>query len=206
MAIFDWLRPGRLGSGHPRWVVVDVETSGMNVASDAVISIGAVAVVDGRVVPGDSLEIIVKQATASSRENILVHGVGAHAQLNGTDPPHAVRVFMDYIGQAPMLAFHAPFDRGFLVRVIKHYINQPFDNPWLDVADLAPALSPETRLKSLDEWLEHFGIPVAVRHSAASDAFATALLVARLLPAARRQGASSFAAMQKLARQAKWLH
>ncbi len=117
----------------------------MDVANDALISIGAVAIVDGRVVPGDSLEIIVRQATASSRENILVHGVGAHAQLNGTDPPHAVRAFMDYVGRAPMLAFHAPFDRAFLARVTKHYVNQPFDNPWLDLAELAPALRAQGR-------------------------------------------------------------
>lgn len=205
MPIFDWLRIGRRRGGHQRWVVVDIETTGMDVASDGVISIGAVAIVDGRVVPGDSLEIIVKQATASSRENILVHGVGAQAQLNGTDPPHAVRAFMDYAGRAPMLAFHAPFDRSFLARVIKLYVNQPFDNPWLDLAELAPALSPKVSSKSLDEWLEHYGIPVAVRHSAASDAFATALLMTRLLPEARRQGAPSFNQMQKLARQAKWL-
>jgi len=42
--------------------------------------------------------------------------------------------------------------------------------------------------------------------SAAADAFATALLMARLLPEARRQGAPTFGDMQKLARQAKWLH
>jgi len=203
--MFEWLRIGRRGGGHQRWVVVDVETSGMDVASDAVISIGAVAIVDGRVIPADSLEIIVKQATASSRENILVHGVGAQAQLNGTDPPHAVRAFLDYVGRAPMLAFHAPFDRSFLARVIKHYINQPFDNPWLDLAELAPALSPKVPFRSLDEWLGHYGIPVAVRHSAAADAFATALLMTRLLPEARRQGAPSFVDMQKLARASKWL-
>ena len=206
MGLLDLLRGGRRDGAHQRWVVVDVETSGMDVTSDALISIGAVAIVDGRVVPGDSLEIIVKQASASSRENILVHGVGAHAQLNGTDPQSAVRAFMDYVGRAPMLAFHAPFDRGFLARVTKHYVNQPFDNPWLDIAELAPALEPKAMLKSLDEWLRHYSIQVAVRHSAASDAFATALLVTRLLPEARRQGAPSFADMQKLARQAKWLH
>jgi DNA polymerase-3 subunit epsilon len=206
MALFDWLRRGTRGADHQRWVVVDVETSGMDVTNDALISIGAVAIVDGRVVPGDSLEIIVRQANASSRENILVHGVGEQAQLNGTDPPHAVRAFLDYVGRAPMLAFHAPFDRAFLARVTKHYVNQPFDNPWLDLAELAPALEPKVNHRSLDEWLGHFGIPVAVRHSAASDAFATALLMARLLPEARRQGAPTFSDMQKLARQAKWLH
>jgi DNA polymerase-3 subunit epsilon len=206
MGLIDWLLGGRRDVSPQRWVVVDVETSGMDVTNDRLISIGAVAIVDGRVAPGDSLEITVKQATASSRENILVHGVGAHAQLNGTDPQHAVRAFMDFVGRAPMLAFHAPFDRSFLARVTKHYVNQPFDNPWLDLAELAPALEPKAQFKSLDEWLKHYGIPVVVRHSAAADAFATALLMTRLLPDARRQGAPTFSEMQKLARQAKWLH
>jgi DNA polymerase-3 subunit epsilon len=206
MGLLDLIRGGRRDGTHQRWVVVDVETSGMDVTSDALISIGAVAIVDGRVLPGDSLEIVIRQATPSSRENILVHGVGAQAQLNGTDPEHAVRAFMDFVGRAPMLAFHAPFDRSFLARVTKHYVNQPFDNPWLDLAELAPALEPKAQFKSLDEWLKHYGIPVVVRHSAAADAFATALLMTRLLPDARRQGAPTFSDMQKLARQAKWLH
>jgi DNA polymerase-3 subunit epsilon len=183
MGLLDRLL-GRPRPEHQRWVVVDVETSGMDVASDALISIGAVAMhEDGHVLPGDSIEIVVQQDSASSRENILVHGVGA----------------------APILAFHAPFDRGFLARVVKYYVNQPFDNVWLDVAELAPALYPSLNLRSLDEWLLRFGIPVAARHSAASDAFATALLAARLLPEARRQGAPSFGKMMRLARNARWL-
>jgi DNA polymerase-3 subunit epsilon len=197
---------GRERQDHQRWVVVDVETSGMDIASDELISFGAVAMhEDGHVLPGDSIEIVVRQGQASSRENILVHGVGVAAQLNGVDPARAIGLFMEYVSTAPILAFHAPFDRGFLARVIKFYVNQPFDNPWLDVAELAPALYPALHLRSLDEWLNRFDIPVSVRHSAASDAFATALLASRLLPEARRQGAPSFGKMMKIARNARWL-
>ena len=197
---------GRDHTDHQRWVVVDVETSGMDVASDELIAIGAVAMhEDGHVLPGDSIEIIVRQGAASSRENILVHGVGVEAQLAGVDPRKAIGLFLEYVSTAPMLAFHAPFDRGFLARVAKFYVNQPFDNPWLDLAELAPALYPTPNLRSLDEWLNRFGIPVAARHSAAADAFATALLASRLLPEARRQGAPSFGKMMKLARNARWL-
>ena len=197
---------GRERQDHQRWVVVDVETSGMDIASDELISIGAVAMrEDGHVLPGDSIEIIVRQGTASSRENILVHGVGVEAQLNGVDPRKAIGMFLEYLSTAPLLAFHAPFDRGFLARVIKFYVNQPFDNPWLDLAELAPALYPTLNLRSLDEWLTRFGIPVSARHSAASDAFATALLASRLLPEARRQGAPSFGKMMRLARNARWV-
>lgn len=197
---------GRTNAEHTRWVVVDVETSGMDLASDRLIAIGAVAMRDdGHVLPGDSFEIVIRQDEASSRENILVHGVGVAAQLNGVDPRTALGAFLEYLSTAPILAFHAPFDRGFLTRVIKFYVNQPFDNPWLDLAELAPALYPALNLRSLDEWLGRFGIPVSARHSAAADAFATALLASRLLPEARRQGAPTFRAMMKLARNARWL-
>jgi DNA polymerase-3 subunit epsilon len=188
-----------------RWVVVDVETSGMDSASDALISIGAVAIVEDRIRPADSIELIVRQGSASAHGNILVHGIGAHAQLNGTDPRQAVQNFLEYVGAAPLLAFHAPFDRGFLARAVSVWGELPFDNPWLDLAELAPALVPKARIKSLDEWLQHFGIPLLTRHSAAADAFATALLTIRLLPLARAQGVQGLRALRQLARDARWL-
>jgi len=97
-------------------------------------------------------------------------------------------------------------DRGFLARAVKVFVNQPFDNPWLDLAELAPAVDPEAKLKSLDEWLARYSISVSVRHSAAADAFATGLLATRLLPRAWQQGVRDFASLQKMARQAKWLN
>jgi DNA polymerase-3 subunit epsilon len=207
--MFDWLKrlQGRASAGPERWVVVDVETSGFDPTKDGLISIGGVAMrSDGHVLPGDALEIIYRQKTASSRENILVHGIGVQAQEGGADPEVATRVFLDFVGASPILAFHAPFDRGFLARAVKVFVNQPFDNPWLDLAELAPAVDPEAKLKSLDEWLGRYAIDVSVRHSAAADAFATALLAARLLPKARKQGVQDFPSLQKLARQAKWLN
>lgn len=205
-----WLARLGIGSraerGAERWVVVDVETSGMDARRDGLISIGAVAMrSDGRVLPADSLEIVVRQASASARDNILIHGIGVHAQLNGADPVQAATAFLDYVGTAPIVAYHAPFDRGFLARAIKVYVNQPFDNPWLDLAELAPVLEPGTQCKALDDWLRRYGIPVSARHSAAADAFATALLAARLLPSARRQGGDSFRALQKICSESKWL-
>lgn len=208
--MFGLLKRLGLASGDEgefeRWVVVDVETSGMDLSQHGLISIGGVAMrSDGRVLPAESFEVVFRQDEASSRENILIHGIGVQAQTEGADPAEATRAFLDFVGVSPILAFHAPFDRGFLARAVKIFVNQPFDNPWLDLAELAPALDPRPGLKALDEWLGHYGITVSERHSAAADAFATALLAARLLPQAQRQGAKSFRAMQRMAREARWL-
>jgi DNA polymerase III subunit epsilon len=205
--VLGWLLGKRSAADAPqRWVVLDVETSGFDPTKDGLLSIGAVALhSDGRMLPGDSMEIVFRQSAASSRANILVHGIGIAAQTGGVEPAEATRLFLDYLGTAPIVAFHAAFDRGFLARAVKLFVNQPFDNPWLDLAELAPALDPAARLKSLDEWLARYGLAVTERHSAAADAYATALLAMRLMHVAAKQGGSDFASLQKIARQAKWL-
>lgn len=204
--MFGWLRRQRSSSATMRWVVLDVETSGTDIARDRLISIGAVALhADRRVCPADSFEVVYRQPVASSHDNILIHGIGIEAQGQGIDPELATARFIDYIGDSPLIAFHAPFDRGFIDRTVKVHIDRPFDNPWLDLAQLAPVLEPKAGLKSLDEWLKRYAIPVSARHSAAADAFATALLALRLLPRAHAMGAASFNELQVLARQARWL-
>ena len=187
-----------------RWVVLDVETSGLDQASDRLMSIGAVAVHDRRIVVADSIELTIRQPSASTRQNILVHGIGAEAQLSGLDPKQACEVFLDYVGHSPLLAFHASFDRAFLMRAAKAFVGVPIGNAWIDLADLAPALHPGTGARGLDDWLAHFDIPVDQRHNAAGDAFATAMLFLRLLDsvstADRRPGP-----LQRIAAHARWL-
>jgi len=113
-------------------------------------------------------------------------------------------VFLDYVGRSPLLAFHASFDRAFLMRAAKAFVGVPIGNAWIDLADLAPALHPGTGARALDDWLAHFDIPVDQRHNAAGDAFATAMLFLRLLgsvpPADRRPRQ-----LQRIAAHARWL-
>lgn len=193
-------------AAHPaqRWVVLDVETSGLDQASDRLMSIGAVAVHDRRIVVADSLELTIRQPSASARHNILVHGIGAEAQLSGLDPKQACEVFLDYVGRSPLVAFHASFDRAFLLRAAKAFVGVPMANAWIDLADLAPALHPGTGARALDDWLARFQIPVDQRHNAAGDAFATAMLFLRLLesvPLADRRPRQ----LQRLAAHARWV-
>lgn len=174
-----------------RWVIVDLETTGLNPRRDELLAIAAVAVRGTRVSVGDSFEIRVRPRVASARENILVHGIGAEAQLSAVDPAVACERFAGYVGDSPLAAFNAPFDREVLCRAMRAH-GLRFPNRWLDIADLAPALLPKLSASTLDEWLAHLGIVPRRRHDAASDAFATASLFACLLerapPAERGPG------------------
>lgn len=185
-----------------RWVVVDVETSGLEMKSDVLLAIGAVAVVDGRIVLSDSLDVVLRQEQASSSQNILIHGISGQAQRSGMAPRQACAAFLDFVGTAPLVAYHAAFDRAFLARAIKHYLNLPITNPWLDLAELAPALDSSCEGHALDDWLKHYRIHNLARHSAVGDALATAELLLRLLPRAKDK---DFASLQSAASGARWL-
>jgi DNA polymerase-3 subunit epsilon len=189
-----------------RWVVVDVETAGLNAARDALISIGALAVKDAAIDLADSFEVVVRQPVPSERRNIEVHGIGGTEQLSGEDPPAALERFLAFVGHDPLVAFHAPFDAMVLQRELRRVLGVRFDRPWLDLADVAPLAWPgRTRTGDLDAWLEAFAIPVAQRHRAIADCLATAQLLLAVLHEAPRMGAASARRLLSLSRGDRWL-
>jgi DNA polymerase III subunit epsilon len=206
-----WL--GRWGSraakgAGARWVVVDTETSGLDPETDRLLGIGAVAVDGEGVRPDDSFEVVLGGDPAGDAANIVVHGIGHGAQREGMPGPEALAAFRAWAADAPLVAFHADFDRAVLRRAYAGAAMPAMEPPWLDLAPLAAALVPKAARyggHSLDDWLAVFGIECTIRHNAAADALATAELLLRLRALAAREGARGFAALQKIARQKKWL-
>lgn len=185
-----------------RWVVLDCESSGLDPERDRLLSVGAVAVREGRVSHADAFGAVLRQAEASAVENILVHGIGGDAQRAGRAPEEALAEFVRYAGTSPAVAFHAAFDRALLRRALPAWRPR-----WLDLAALAPALFPEhaKTCKSLDDWLAAFAIAHPARHDAVADAYATAQLLLVLLAAAERQGLSSAGELFAAERNRRWL-
>lgn len=192
-----------------RWLVVDVESSGLDPARDRLLAIAAVALHrDGARLalrPADSFEVVLAQpALPADKANVLLHGIGVGAQVAGVAPATALEGFTAYVGDAPLVAFHAAFDRRLLERAL-HAHGGRLRARWLDLADLAPALQPGTQATALDDWLALHGIEVAERHRAIADAWASAELLQKLWPRARRQGVDGFHRLQRLARARRWL-
>ena len=196
-----------------RWVVLDVETSGLDIRSDRLLAIAAIGVHleagRPRVRVADSFEVVLRQQPDSAtpdKANILLHGIGVGAQVGGVDAAAALASFAAWAGTSPLVAFHAAFDRAMLDRACREQGRPLLPAAWLDLAPLAAVLHPEVRAEALDDWLAHFGIVCAVRHQVASDTLATAELLLRLWPGLLRQVARpSFRAVQALADSRRWL-
>jgi DNA polymerase-3 subunit epsilon len=165
-----------------RYVVVDVETSGLNLVKDRLIAIGAVAVEGGQIRLADSMEVVLRQQRVSTHDNILIHGIGGTAQSEGVPPVDALLDFLEYLGKSPLIAFHVAFDQTMIDRALKTFLGLKFGHPWADLAYLAPALYPELARshRSLDQWMTRFNLSNYARHSALADALATAELMLAL--------------------------
>jgi len=210
--LMDKLRrwAGHAGVDETRWVMLDVETSGLDPSRDRLLAIAAIAVrVDWAaqemsVDLGDSFEVVLRQQEVSAHENILLHGIGAQSQRDGVEVPLALAAFRAYARNAPLLAFHAAFDQALMQRYMRADAGGALPNPWLDVEHLCAVTHEQVKARSLDEWMAHFGIRCAVRHQAAADTLAECELLLRIWPRIARQ-CRCWSDVRKLAGRRRWL-
>ncbi|WP_435038259.1 3'-5' exonuclease [Pseudomonas neuropathica] len=211
MSLFSWLRPTsavvpvdfqqRLAKlpaitelrectlREQRWVVLDLETTGLNLNKDRVLSIGAVVIEDGAIDFSQQFERTLQCRELKLSPSVLIHGLGPSAIAAGSEPAEALLEFMEFVGDSPVLAFHAPFDQHMLGRALKEHLGHKLQQVFLDVADIAPLVCPQANIREagLDEWIEWFKLEVFERHNASADALATAELCLILFSRARGQ-------------------
>lgn len=193
-----------------RWVMLDVETSGLNAKRDRLLAIAAIGMqIDWsrqalKIDLGDSFEAVLQQDHASSHANILLHGIGVQEQRAGLAPTQALQAFRQFVGNSPLLAFHCAFDEAVIQRhMTQHHLGK-LSNPWLDLDHLCAVTSEGVRARALDDWLHHFKIECSMRHQAAADTLAQCELLQRIWP---RISAKSrkWQDVQNLASQYRWL-
>ena len=169
-----------------RWIMLDVETSGLDARRDRLLAVAAIAMqIDWQaktlsVNLGDSFEVVLQQDQVSDKDNILLHGIGVQQQRDGLEPVQALRALASFVGASPLLAFHAAFDQTMITRYAKLHLAANLPNPWLDLDHLCAVTHEQVKARALDDWLSHFGIHCLVRHQAAADSLAECELLQRI--------------------------
>ena len=208
--LFTRIGFGKLKSEPHRWVVLDVETTGLDPSCDRLLAIAAIAIevtpnfTRPSIILGDSYEAVLKQDMASNKDNILVHHIGVGAQTKGRYAVDVLEEFRDWVADSPLLAFHAPFDQGMINRAYRLHGLAPLQNDWIDIELLAVVSGLNSKARALDDWLQFFGIECAVRHQAAADTLATCELLLCLWSSINKE-AKSLNDLKNLAKMATWV-
>ncbi len=193
-----------------RWLLVDVETSGLDPSSDRLLAIAGVVLSISEdfkhmsIEITDSFEVVLRQTTPSDKDNILLHGIGVQAQREGQDPATALQDFIDWAGTSPLLAFHAAFDEAMIQRACRQYVGRSLPNAWLDIEPLAAHVHRTDKGESLDVWMKRMGIQCARRHQAIADVWASAEVLLKLWPALSKE-AGDFAELKQMENGVRWL-
>ena len=149
------------------YIVLDLETTGLDSINDKIIEIGAVKIQDNVVVDEFSTFVnphITIPANISKLTNIFDKDVADAPALE-----EVTSDFIDFIGSSPIVGQFISFDMSFLNENNIHFVNQI-----IDTRDIAMIVLPTLSSYSLASLVSHFKINNSNPHKALSDAKATA--------------------------------
>jgi DNA polymerase III subunit epsilon len=170
------------------YTVFDTETTGLSPsAGDEIVSIGAVRLVNGRLLAHEVFEQFVDPGRAMTPEATRITGIDS-TMLDGQ--PTLARVlpaFHEFCADTVLIAHNASFDMRFL-RLKEQAAGVHFDQPVLDTLLLSAVIHPDFELHSLEAIAARMGVNPIGRHTALGDAIMTGELFLRMLPLLAAQG------------------
>jgi DNA polymerase-3 subunit epsilon len=173
--------------------VFDTETTGLLPHKDDVVQLGAVRVLNGRIIEGEQINQLVNPGRPIPPGSTKVHKV-TDAMVRGQPDIRAVsKRFHDFSRDAVIVAHNAPFDMAFLHRQAKD-TGVTWDHPILDTVLLSAVLFGASERHTLDALCERLNvtIPTELRHTALGDARATAEVLVKMLPMLEARGLATF--------------
>jgi DNA polymerase III subunit epsilon len=183
---------------HARFVVFDLETTGLARASARICEVGAVriealeqrATFETLVAPGVPLPAPIGRLTGLSDEQLR------QAPRVAT----ALRRFSSFAGDSVLVAHNARFDVGFVDRELVRLTGKRLAATVIDTVPLARRLlGGRVRRTSLASLSFFFGTAVTPCHRALADAQATAEVLLALIGLAQERGARTVADLEELA-------
>jgi DNA polymerase III subunit epsilon len=191
---------------HAELVVFDLETTGLSAARDRICEIGAVRVRALEI--ADRFETLVDPGVALPLQIASLTGLRDAELRQAPRAEIAVRRFLAFAEDAPLVAHNARFDVSFLDHEVGRLTGKRVAAPVLDTVWLARRLLHRRSERfSLQQLAHFFGTTWAPCHRALPDALATAEILVCLLGLAQERGARTLADVLELgAPRARRLH
>jgi DNA polymerase-3 subunit epsilon len=172
--------------------VFDTETTGLDPrGGDEIVSIGAVRIVNGRLLRDECYEQLVNPRRSLPWESIRIHGIQPEMLMDQPDILQALRRFHRFAEGTILVAHNAAFDMR-LLQLKEEAAGIRFGNPVLDTMLLSAVLHPAQEAHHIEAIAERLGIAVIGRHTALGDAMATAEIFLKMVALLAEMGIRTF--------------
>ncbi len=161
------------------FVVVDTETTGTSAANDRLLEVAAVKVRGGQVV--DQFAQLINPQRSVPRRITMLTGISTAMVFDEPPAAEVLPDFLDFLGDAVLVAHNLPFDLGFLNAELQRAGRDPLKNPTLCTLRLARRLLRGLHSKALSSLIDFFNLVVEGRHRALGDALAAKDILLRFV-------------------------
>jgi CRISPR-associated protein Cas2 len=174
-------RRKRRGKPLPeRYIIVDVETTGLSAAEHEIIEIGAI-LVNNRQIEAE-FHSLVKATTKIPQSIATLTGLtDIILKREGRELADVLTEFLMFAGDLPVISHNADFDYGFLRAACERCGLPLFSNQCIDTLALARRLVENMKNYKLSTLLNYFEIEVSGMHRSKDDCLSTKKLYEKLI-------------------------
>jgi DNA polymerase-3 subunit epsilon len=170
------------------FTVFDTETTGLDPAGgDEIISIGALRIVNGKLLKEEQFSQMVDPKRHLPWESIKYHGIRPEMLMDQPTIEQVLPRFQHFAQETVLVGHNVAFDMRML-QVKEAITGIQFINPVLDTMLLSSVVHPAQEDHSLGVTAQRLGVNIVGRHSAIGDAQATAEIFLKLIPLLAKNG------------------
>lgn len=170
------------------YTVFDTETTGLQpAAGDEIISLGALHIVNGRLLAHENLDQLIQPGRKLSAESIAIHGISDAMLIGQPAIEKVLPQFHRFAADTILVAHNAAFDMRFL-QMLETRTGIHFTQPVLDTLLLSQVIHPHQEQHSLETIALRLGVDIVGRHTALGDAIVTAEVLLRMIPLLAEKG------------------
>ncbi|MDH5371936.1 MAG: exonuclease domain-containing protein [Acidimicrobiia bacterium] len=183
------------------YTVFDTETTGLDPSGgDEIISVGAVRVLNGKLLRYEAFDQLVDPRRPIPAESYAIHRISGEMVAGQPAIEVVLPRFRRFVDDTVLVGHNVAFDLKFL-QLKEQSTGIVFANPVLDTLLLAALVYPDSDVHSLEALARLVGVPVTGRHTSLGDALVTAEVFLSLVPQLERMGLETFGEVQAAEKQ-----
>ena len=150
------------------YVVVDIETTGLDPVANEIIEIGAIKIENKEI--KDIFNKLVRPEKQVPENITSLTGITQDMVVGEFPIKPIISQFVKYIGHSIIVAHNAEFDTSFLKNSMKKWLNSDMDNLIVCTVLISRDILPNLDNHKLHTVAKYFGLEISNRHRAIGDA------------------------------------